>query len=85
MLTTNAAGYKIEVGDDRADCTNQAHVFISDYRINPPPELDGRTIDEIVEGGIREEFNSLDVIRPLAHTVLHEVRIDPVYRFWTRR
>lgn len=64
-----------------ADCSNQAHIFISDHRINPVAgHLDTRSADTIVNDGLMPPFNSIDTIHPLSETILHEVNDFPSQR-----
>ncbi|KAK1765306.1 hypothetical protein QBC33DRAFT_571852 [Phialemonium atrogriseum] len=55
-----------------ADCSDQAHIFISDRRINPDGTQDTRPFDTVVNDGLLPGFNILDAIHPLSQTILHE-------------
>ena len=70
-----ASGYHVALSDGSwASCLGQAHIFISNYRINPPPgTADTRRFSRIVRDGLNPSFNSLDSIHPLAQTIFHEV------------
>lgn len=62
-----------------ADCSDQAHIFISDRRINPDGTQDTRPFDTVVHDGLLPGFNILDAIHPLSQTILHEVITLPTH------
>ncbi|KAI1382413.1 hypothetical protein F4677DRAFT_440207 [Hypoxylon crocopeplum] len=61
----------------KSDATGQAHMFIDANTIarDTNPNVDGRMLTNIRNNGLREDvdFNSLDYIRPLTRSVLHEL------------
>ncbi|KAF2200686.1 hypothetical protein GQ43DRAFT_472477 [Delitschia confertaspora ATCC 74209] len=66
-------GYVKEKG--RVDTSNQAHIFISNERLNPPAgtDRDLRSYEDIVKNGLDDKHHKLEEIKPLAQTVLHEL------------
>jgi hypothetical protein len=53
---------------------DQAHVFMSGPRLNPQSgKADTRPLATIVTAGLNPQFNNIDLIQPLAVTILHEV------------
>ncbi|XXG94043.1 hypothetical protein Hte_000294 [Hypoxylon texense] len=61
--------------DGVADCSNQAHIYVSSRRVNPPASdgLDHRTLADVKADGLKGGYTSLDQLKPLSETIFHEL------------
>ncbi|KAI1081984.1 hypothetical protein F5B20DRAFT_588091 [Whalleya microplaca] len=68
-------GYQIQLTSGVADCSNQAHIYVSSTRVSPPKNgpLDHRTLAEINANGLLEGYTALDTLKPLSETIFHEL------------
>ena len=66
----------MQIGEshDSIDISNQAHIYICQKQLFPPPGLyDVRRVGEIVRDGIIPKFHNIDSIQPLSAYVLRQV------------
>lgn len=58
-----------------ADCSNQAHIYVSSNRVSPPENdgLDHRSLGDINANGLLDGFTALDQLKPLSETIFHEL------------
>lgn len=68
-------GYILKLLGGDADCSNQAHIYVSGKRVNPPAgdNLDHRSLDTVNKDGLLTDMTALDQLKPLSETIFHEL------------